>query len=89
MKCTHCRIGRYQETQLPFMAFLDEQPLVVPNVAALRCDMCGEVLFDEAFLDKLQYLLDQLAEPIYPPETAEWLALNEQLVNWQSSGRMC
>ena len=88
MKCPVCRIGRYQATQLPYITFLDDMPMVVPNISAFRCDMCGEVAFDEAFLERLHYLLDQLAQTEYPPETADWLALNEQLVDWQPSNRM-
>ncbi|MBE7532055.1 MAG: hypothetical protein HND44_10260 [Chloroflexi bacterium] len=88
MKCHHCRIGHLHSTKMPFITFLDEQMLVVPDVSAYRCDMCGDVLFNEGFLEQLQYLLDQLTEAEYPPETAEWLALNEQLGHWQPGDRM-
>lgn len=73
--------------EMPYITFLDEQVMVVPNVSAYHCDMCGEVLFNEGFLEQLQYLFDRLGEPEYPPEAAEWLALNEQLGHWQPSGR--
>ncbi|MCL4266587.1 MAG: YgiT-type zinc finger protein [Anaerolineae bacterium] len=88
MKCNHCRIGRLTSVKMPYITFLDDQMMVVPNVSAYRCDMCGEVLFNEGFLEALQYVLDRLTETEYPPETAEWLALNEQLGHWQPSGRM-
>lgn len=88
MKCNHCRIGHLHSIKMPFITFLGDQMMVVPDVSAYRCDMCGDVLFNEGFLDQLQYLLDQLTEPEYPPETAEWLALNEQLGHWQPSDRM-
>lgn len=88
MKCTHCRIGRFTNTKMPYVTFLDDEIMVVPNVSAYRCDMCGEVQFNEGFLERLQYLLDQLMEADYPRDSAEWLALNEQFGHWQPTGRM-
>lgn len=88
MKCTHCRIGHYHTTQMPYITFLDEQIMVVPNVLAYRCDMCGDVLFNEGFLDRLQYLLDQLRLQENRPETAEWLNRDQQTGHWQTGGRM-
>jgi YgiT-type zinc finger domain-containing protein len=88
MKCNHCRIGHLTDAKMPYITFLDDQMIVVPDVSAHRCDMCGEVQFSESFLEQLQYLLDRLTETEYPPEAAEWLALNEQLGHWQPGSRM-
>ncbi len=88
MKCDYCRIGRLTHTKVPYITFLDDQMLVLPNVSALRCDMCGEVHFHEGFLEQLQFLLDRLTETEYPPETTDWLALNDQLPYWQPGSRV-
>lgn len=88
MQCTRCRIGHYHATTIPYITFLNDQMLVLPNISAFRCDMCGDVHFNQAFLDQLQYLLDQLTQAEEPMEPAEWLALNDHTTNWQSSGRM-
>lgn len=87
MKCRRCHIGRFQATKLPYLTMLDDHLLVVPNVSAYRCDMCGNVKFNKALMERVHYLLDKLSQGVMPPQTADRLAISEQLANWQSTGR--
>ncbi len=87
MKCKKCYIGRFKATKLPYITPLDDQIMVVPNASALQCDTCKNVIFNEAFLDQLHYLLDRLTENDMNQETADWFTLSEHIANWQSSGR--
>lgn len=88
MKCSHCRIGHYLTIKMPYITFIDGQMLVMPNVSAYHCDMCGDISFNEAFLERLHYLLDRLTQPEYAAEIAEWLAANNRFPAWQSGGRI-
>ncbi|MCP4361579.1 MAG: YgiT-type zinc finger protein [Chloroflexi bacterium] len=87
MKCDFCRIGRYQSTKLPFVTEIDEQIMIIPHVSAQRCDMCGHVLFNEDFLERLQYMLDKLGVDDFAMTSADWLKMPEQSPSWQSSRR--
>lgn len=87
MKCKHCYIGRFYPTQLPYITPLDNQLMIVPNAAAYQCDTCKRVVFNEAFLDRLHYFLDSLAEDEMNLEMTDWYTLSDQRGNWQSSGR--
>ncbi len=87
MKCKRCQIGRFQGTKLPYMMLLENQFLVVPNISAYRCDMCGNVVFNKAFLERMQFILEKLNEGDQTSETVDRLAISEQLANWQSTGR--
>jgi hypothetical protein len=87
MKCKQCNIGRFQSAKMPYMMMLDNKLLVLPNVTALRCDVCGNVQFNEVILERVQYLLHKLAQGDIPTQTADRLAISEQLAHWHSSGR--
>ena len=60
MHCKSCRFGRYHAADQTFMSQYGDQLIVINNVPAHRCDMCGHTCFDEAFTNRLQLLLDQL-----------------------------
>lgn len=87
MNCQHCHIGQYQSTKLPYMTTLDDQLLVVPNVSTYRCDICGYVQVNQAFLARLQYLLDRLTTESMTPGKAEQMAISEKLAHWQATVR--
>lgn len=59
-KCPECRIGRYRAVTLPYIRPLGKRMLVLPNAPALRCDMCGEVVFDDQFEWDFEQILGQL-----------------------------
>lgn len=87
MKCKRCHIGRFQSTKLPYMTMMDDRLLVVPNISAYRCDVCGNVVFNRAFLERMQYIIEKLSQDDLAPQAADRLAISEQLANWQSTGR--
>jgi hypothetical protein len=66
---------------------MDDQVLVVPNISAYRCDVCGNVVFNRAFMDRMQYIMENLSQGDFAPHAADRLAISEQLANWQSTGR--
>lgn len=58
--CDVCRIGRCQSTQAPYLYWVDDQVLVMPNSPALACDICGHVHFEPSFLVLIESLLQEL-----------------------------
>lgn len=87
MECTHCRLGHYQLDRLPYFTFLDEQLMVIPNVPAYRCDMCGHIRFNELFLYNLQYLIDRLTDRAPDDNLPHWVVQSEQAPEWSATRR--
>ena len=87
MNCERCHIGQYQPKQQPYVTLLDDQLLVVPNVSTLRCDMCGKVQFNQAFLERLRFLLERLTTDRMTAENAKQVAMSEKLAHWQATVR--
>jgi hypothetical protein len=61
--CEHCRIGHSQQTAVPYIQWLNGQIVVMPDVPAASCDICGYMEYDAGFIQKLDHLLNQLSKP--------------------------
>ena len=55
--CPVCHLGRLRERTITYTQIHEGQFVVIPNVAALVCDVCGEKLFDKVVLRRLNGLL--------------------------------
>jgi YgiT-type zinc finger domain-containing protein len=55
--CPTCHLGKLQMRTINYTQILDDRLLVIPNVSALVCDICGEKTFDREFLSRLSGLL--------------------------------
>ena len=55
--CPVCHIGRLQTQKIVYTQVFEGQFIVIPNVSALVCDVCGEKLFDDQVLRRLSGLL--------------------------------
>jgi YgiT-type zinc finger domain-containing protein len=60
MKCEKCQIGRYRPTSAPYLRWLGDKIMLIPNVPAHTCDICGKMAYDADFMQRLQLLLDKL-----------------------------
>ena len=67
MLCRKCHVGRYQLAQIPFFCWFDDQIVLTPNVPALVCDICGELVYDPAFVQNIQLLIEHQSSQ--PPES--------------------
>lgn len=63
--CPVCHVGKLKKRQITFTNKFEGQLLVVPNVSALICDVCGETVIDQEILRHLSGLLDT-QNPIRP-----------------------
>jgi len=55
--CTNCHIGSPQPCQATFARWYDGQFVVMPGASAWRCDVCGEISYDQDVLNRLVLLL--------------------------------
>jgi hypothetical protein len=51
-------MGRCSTILVPYLYWLDDRPLVVPNAPATICDMCHEIVYEPQFVQTLHLLLD-------------------------------
>jgi YgiT-type zinc finger domain-containing protein len=62
MNCEQCRIGQFHPTTAPYMRWHSGSIMVIPDVPAHACDICGEMVYDINFINKLQFLLERLTD---------------------------
>jgi YgiT-type zinc finger domain-containing protein len=55
--CPVCHVGKLRERTLNYTQVYDGQFIVIPNVHALVCDVCGEKVLDHTMLGRLYGLL--------------------------------
>ena len=55
--CSVCHVGKLQERTITYTQVYEGQFIVIPNVQALVCDVCGEKVFDNIVLRRLYGLL--------------------------------
>ena len=57
--CPHCRVGRYKKASVPFLQEVAGTPMLLPNMPAFVCDVCGDTEYDPDMMMNLQYLIHQ------------------------------
>ena len=57
--CPVCHIGKLQTQRITYTQIFEGKFIVIPNVAAQVCDVCGEKVFDREMLSRLSGLLNQ------------------------------
>jgi len=55
--CPTCHLGKLQARTANYTQVLGDRLLVIPNMLALVCDVCGEKTFDRELLSQLSGLL--------------------------------
>jgi YgiT-type zinc finger domain-containing protein len=55
--CPICHLGRLRQHQVTYTQVFEDKFIVIPNVSALVCDVCGEKVFDNEMLRRLSGLL--------------------------------
>jgi hypothetical protein len=74
-------------TKAPFVMPLDRYMMVVPNVLAWQCDVCGMVEYNEAFLEKVDILLDQIEEDQMIIHRSDLIGHVESPLDFHTGGR--
>lgn len=55
--CPICHVGKLQLKKAIYSQVFQDRLIVVPNVSALVCDVCGERMLDNQILSRLSGLL--------------------------------
>jgi YgiT-type zinc finger domain-containing protein len=55
--CERCHIGSVKPHRATYSQWHDGEFVIVPGLAAWRCDFCGDIFFDSEDLDRLFLLL--------------------------------
>lgn len=85
--CKRCHLGRYKEARVPYLAWLNERMIVVPDVAAHVCDVCGLLHYNPQFMAQMQDLID-----LHTTSESQTLDIQRQLpllerFSWERSRR--
>jgi YgiT-type zinc finger domain-containing protein len=82
MICEQCRLGRFQPTRTPYLRWLGEHIMVIPDAPAFICDICAQMRYDFGFMSGLQFLLDQFDSD----EPVSMSAMHQLMLaeNWQA-----
>ncbi|MBK6712775.1 MAG: hypothetical protein IPG51_20970 [Chloroflexi bacterium] len=83
--CDLCRIGRCQPTKAPFIYWVDKYVMVLPNAPAYSCDICGQLQYDEDFLDSMDILLQELEVGLPPERQPTRAVASEKTAQWPST----
>jgi len=85
--CNRCRIGRLQAITTPYLTKINGHIMVMPDIPAYHCDMCGLVRYDQQFLVNIEKLLDQFISPSYTQETNHPLQVGDVFNHSHSTRR--
>ena len=86
LKCEECLVGRCHTSPLPYIHRFGPHMIVLPNAPASRCDMCGHVAYDSAFLLAMHALLEQVAREQLDARLSA-PPLEGRRVRWTPAGR--
>ena len=83
-KCDVCYIGHCQPVKAPYLYWVDDQVMVMPNSPALACDICGQVYFEPAFLAGIEGLLQEMERNVESRWVMQHPVRADDALNWRS-----
>lgn len=60
-QCTQCNVGRYRETDMPYLCSINKRKIVVPGVPGFLCDICGDSYYNPDYVEHLHRLINRSA----------------------------
>ena len=57
MKCLSCKSGNMEEPTTTYTAVLKNCILIIKNVPCMKCEQCGEVLYNTDILEKIDDII--------------------------------
>ncbi len=57
MKCLSCKSGNMEESTTTYTAVLKNCILIIKNVPCMKCEQCGEVLYNADILEKIDDII--------------------------------
>ena len=72
--CPACQVGHLKAIKTTYARVYDDTLIQVPNIAAWKCDICGETLYDPETIRRLEVLIGEAGPPpnrhVSPPALA-------------------
>lgn len=62
IQCLNCRLGTLKLGSATYTQWLGSQLVLVPNVLAWQCDVCGDFAYDDETLTRVELLLGSQIE---------------------------
>ncbi|MBS5385748.1 MAG: type II toxin-antitoxin system MqsA family antitoxin [Clostridiales bacterium] len=60
MRCTSCKNEEMIETKTTYFAQLKNCYVIIENVPCLKCTQCGDVVYRNSVMEKVDDILDEL-----------------------------
>ncbi len=60
MRCTSCKSGEMFESKTSYFAQLKDCYVIIENVPCMKCRQCGDVVFRNSVVEKIDDILDSL-----------------------------
>lgn len=57
MKCLSCKSGNMEESTTTYTVVLKNCILIIKNVPCMKCEQCGEVLYNADILEKIDDII--------------------------------
>ena len=57
MKCLSCKSGNMEESTTTYTAVLKNCILIIKNIPCMKCEQCGEVLYNTDILEKIDDII--------------------------------
>ena len=57
MKCLSCKSGNMEESTTTYTAGVKNCILIIKNVPCMKCEQCGEVLYNADILEKIDDII--------------------------------
>lgn len=64
MKCPVCKNGQMEKKNIEYQTKIDGEYIVVKNVTADVCDICGEEFLEYETIKKIEELVKSKKEPV-------------------------
>jgi YgiT-type zinc finger domain-containing protein len=61
--CPACQMGRLNLIRTTYTHIYDDTLIQVPNIAAWKCDVCGEIFYDPDAVRRIEVLIGEAGPP--------------------------
>nr|MBN1228712.1 YgiT-type zinc finger protein [Anaerolineae bacterium] len=52
-----CRMGLLRPTAITYYHWTNRKPIILPNIRAWACDVCGDIIHESDAIERLELLL--------------------------------
>jgi YgiT-type zinc finger domain-containing protein len=83
--CEYCRIGQMHPAKAPYLYWIDDQMMIIPDSPVMACDVCGQVYFEIGFLRQMEVVVDELENRMRLRRSNSHSRMMNDVVNWSPS----